>query len=270
MCKECGRLLAEHGDAERVPLVQRLRQIEVPGDQGSKEWLDNRLGVLTASEMDGILAGRRASLLRKAGVERFAGNKFTEHGNRYEPVACARYEQTTGHVVAHFGLWIDRDRLDPAAPVGGSPDGVTLCGRLLEIKCPFSRKITGVIPEHYVAQVQLLMHVAQLAECDFVEFRPDTMTPPGEGEVLSIAGVSREAGWWGGARVAAAAAFFADYRALVETPGKVEALRATRAARLAKRRAPPPAGFADDECRFVMHAPDIVARRNRVGGRIKK
>jgi len=41
---------------------------------------------------------------------------------------------------------------------------------MLEIKCPYSRKIEeGVPPIHYWAQMQLQLEVADLDECDFLE-----------------------------------------------------------------------------------------------------
>ena len=44
---------------------------------------------------------------------------------------------------------------------------------LLEVKCPFRRKIVhGTIPHHYYAQVQLNMFICGLRVADFVEYRP--------------------------------------------------------------------------------------------------
>jgi putative phage-type endonuclease len=44
---------------------------------------------------------------------------------------------------------------------------------LLEVKCPFRRKIVpGAVPRHYYAQVQLNMFICGLRFADFVEYRP--------------------------------------------------------------------------------------------------
>jgi putative phage-type endonuclease len=44
---------------------------------------------------------------------------------------------------------------------------------LLEVKCPFRRRIVhGTIPHHYYAQVQLNMFICGLRVADFVEYRP--------------------------------------------------------------------------------------------------
>jgi hypothetical protein len=48
---------------------------------------------------------------------------------------------------------------------------ITLCGRILEIKCPYTRKIIpGTVPRHYMPQLQTLMHVSKLPVCDFVQW----------------------------------------------------------------------------------------------------
>ena len=60
---------------------------------------------------------------------------------------------------------------------GASPDGIcsiesnnkNYVGRMLEIKCPKSRPITGIIPPVYFAQVQGQLEVCDLEYCDFLE-----------------------------------------------------------------------------------------------------
>jgi hypothetical protein len=59
------------------------------------------------------------------------------HGNAYEPVARAHYAAAEGETVHDFGLKIH----DELAWLGASPDGVTAAGRVLEIKCPYSRPV---------------------------------------------------------------------------------------------------------------------------------
>ena len=54
--------------------------------------------------------------------------------------------------------------------IAGSPDGITHCGRLVEVKCPVSRQIIpGLVPKHYRSQIELLMHIAELDVADFVQ-----------------------------------------------------------------------------------------------------
>ena len=54
-----------------------------------------------------------------------------------------------------------------------SPDGITASGKLIEVKCPFKRKPTEEIPLHYKYQIQFLMHILRLPECDFIQYIPE-------------------------------------------------------------------------------------------------
>jgi len=59
--------------------------------------------------------------------------------------------------------------------LGASPDGINVkpdnerYGRMLEIKNPVSRTITGIPKEDYWIQMQLQMETCDLNECDFLE-----------------------------------------------------------------------------------------------------
>jgi putative phage-type endonuclease len=60
---------------------------------------------------------------------------------------------------------------------------------LLEVKCPYRRKIVpGTIPRHYYAQVQLNMLICGLGCADFVEYRPRPFE-------LSVVRVYRDEPW---------------------------------------------------------------------------
>ena len=78
--------------------------------------------------------------MKKLGVTVFKGNKFTQHGQLMESAALERYEVETGHTVESFGLLVS----EKEPWLGGSPDGITSCGRLIEVKCPYFRKKDGV------------------------------------------------------------------------------------------------------------------------------
>jgi hypothetical protein len=77
--------------------------------------------------------------------------------------------------------------------IAGSPDGITASGRLIEVKCPFRRKPNGVVPAHYVHQVQTLMHILQLKVCDFIEYVPAGVWTD---EVFSIVTIERDDAFW--------------------------------------------------------------------------
>ena len=86
-------------------------------------------------------------------------------GVKYEEVAVMIYEQRNSMKVFEYGC-IPHPVYDF---IGASPDGITDSGIMLEIKCPSSRKITGVIPSYYWCQVQTQLEVCELDRCDFLE-----------------------------------------------------------------------------------------------------
>jgi len=100
------------------------------------------------------------------GENLFKDSIYTLHGKKYEEIATRLYRCEYGTEVWEFGL-LQHSRLNWLA---ASPDGITPNGVMLEIKCPYSRKIEeGVPPIHYWAQMQLQLEVADLDECDFLE-----------------------------------------------------------------------------------------------------
>ena len=98
-------------------------------------------------------------------------NSACHHGHKYEPLSTLIYEFENDTVIEEFGCLEDDDTLYLAA----SPDGINvkkgnpLYGRLLEIKNPKSRIISGVPKVEYWVQMQFQMHVTKLHVCDFLE-----------------------------------------------------------------------------------------------------
>ena len=93
------------------------------------------------------------------------------HGVKYEDVSIKLYEEKYKTKVADFGCL----KHDDYSFLGASPDGINvldtspLFGRMLEIKNPVSRVITGIPKKDYWIQMQLQMEVSDLNECDFLE-----------------------------------------------------------------------------------------------------
>ena len=93
-------------------------------------------------------------------------------GIRFEPVVKQIYEYKYGTTIKELGrLYHQTDKRCAA-----SPDGLVYhcpknerTGRLIEIKCPVTRIITGSIPKDYYCQMQLQLHVTGLKQCDYVE-----------------------------------------------------------------------------------------------------
>lgn len=180
--------------------VQALRELEVTTGQRTQEWFEARKQCVTASELASVICenpycSRVQTLKKKVGL---AGDSSSstfacQHGNDNEDRAIEIYEQQTGHRVLSFGLL--RSQVPGQTHIAGSPDGITHCGRLVEVKCPVSRQIIpGVVPKHYQSQIELLMHIAQIEVADFVQMGTNqgafdiTACPRTEGYYESVKG----------------------------------------------------------------------------------
>ena len=189
----CYKGVNEYPDDEyhEPDLVRRNAQFEVIMNipqpvQRSPEWFAAREGMMTASDIAVPLGLNKYEpqykiILKKTGTNMYQDNKYVHHGKKYEPIATMMYEYRYNVKVTEFGLLPH-----PTIPfLGASPDGIcskytmdgkrsTLIGRMLEIKCPFSRpiKLEGEIkgeicPIYYWIQVQIQLEVCELDECDF-------------------------------------------------------------------------------------------------------
>ena len=166
--------------------------------QKSQEWLDLRGNMLTASDCATAIGLNHYEtpfdlLLKKCGKGPvFTGNEATRHGEKYEDEARILYEQRHNEVVHEIGLcphpkytWL-----------GGSPDGVSESGKLVEIKCPMSRDIgNGDVPVHYMPQLQMCMEILDLEEADFIQYKPAETNWP-RPEEFTVVNIKRDREWW--------------------------------------------------------------------------
>lgn len=166
--------------------------------QRTKLWYTTRKRMITCSDIASVLgmnkySSRRQILWKKTGRSRpFNGNTATRRGQELEPVAIAAYQKKTGNIVwpDDVGLMQHPDW----AQIGGSPDGVTLGGILIEIKCPLTRQIIpGFIPKLYIPQVQVLMEIFDLDVAHFVQYRPHNTYCD---EICDITVVNRDRGFF--------------------------------------------------------------------------
>ena len=98
---------------------------------------------------------------------KFTSSQATVWGNKYESVALDVYSRNNGNAkLIEFGLLSHKDIPWLAA----SPDSITEDGIMVEIKCPYRRKITGIPCLSYHQQVQIQMEVCDLELCDFAEY----------------------------------------------------------------------------------------------------
>lgn len=156
-------------------------------EQGSKEWLELRLGKVTASRIADVLAkGKSGEALSREDyryelvVQRLTGdpgesftNAAMEWGTATEPQARIAYEAFADVFVEQVPFV-----LHPTIEwFGCSPDGLIGDKGLLEIKCPNSKTHikylnAGKPPAKYVPQMQCQMAVTGRQWCDFVSFDP--------------------------------------------------------------------------------------------------
>jgi hypothetical protein len=57
------------------------------------------------------------------------------------------------------------------------------------------RKITPEVPVHYMPQLQLLMEILNLEECDFIQYKPEELTWPNPPEFM-VTNVKRSREWF--------------------------------------------------------------------------
>jgi len=172
--------------------------LELPQhEQRSDEWFAKRRDKLTSSDASTVLGNNPYSkidelLLKKCGYEHkfpFVGNIATLHGQKYEDEAIELYCKIMNKTNYNFGLISYKEVHEKLEDynenynfLAGSPDGIVENNEdekrepiLLEVKCPFKRKIIdGYIPEYYVSQVQLNMFICNLKLADYIEYCPKT------------------------------------------------------------------------------------------------
>lgn len=163
------RLEKVAGYRARLRALQQLPVVE----QRTAEWYKMREGLMTASDLAQALGCAkfgtpRDFLVKKCGYEVVPFDHSCpplKWGTMFEPLANDFYQQLAHTRVHEFGLIPHPD----IQWFGCSPDGISDMGVMLEIKCPYRRRITGDIIPQYYHQIQGQLEVAGLKECDFIE-----------------------------------------------------------------------------------------------------
>ena len=182
----------EHIETNIDDIEEKLEWIRAQPrhEQRTKEWFDFRHSLLTASSLDKILGKDTRSVIYEKILPPKDKNNADPapalaHGIMYEPVAQKIYETMKYAVVEEFGCI----RHGTYVCIGASPDGIvkecsdpSMIGRMLEIKCVYSRHITGLPSYKYWLQVQQQLEVCNLDKCDF--FECDIRTLNSESEYL--------------------------------------------------------------------------------------
>ena len=153
--------------------------------QGSAEWLQARLGKVTASRIADVMAKTKSgySTSRKnycveLALERIKGSReesFTNAamawGTEQEPLARAAYESHTGEIVNEIGM-VMHPVMEMCA---ASPDGLVGDDGLIEIKNPNSSThietiFAGKPDSKYVYQMAWQMACTGRQWCDYVSY----------------------------------------------------------------------------------------------------
>jgi hypothetical protein len=158
--------------------------------QNSEEWRGLRAGMPTGSAFGKLITSTGAvskslpeyafelAIDMKAGkpVDSFGGNKWTERGHEFEPIARADYEFNNDCEVELVGFITD-----DLKRYGASPDGLVNDDGMVEIKCLSTKehlkvliahKKTGKTPPKYVPQTQGELLVAERKWNDLFFFHP--------------------------------------------------------------------------------------------------
>ena len=189
---------------ERILRVKTVRQYE----QRTPAWYEVRRSLMTASNaaaalgikpFDSFTGDPREDAIQNIVYRKFKGNVATRHGVKYEDYVRERFDHIMGTQTKEYGLIVHGDLHGPERGglpwLAASPDGMTECGALVEIKCPYKRQIKpGHVPHHYMPQIQCQLLVCDLDLCFFVEWQPAHLCETGE-EVFSITPVQRDPDW---------------------------------------------------------------------------
>jgi len=149
-------------------------------EQRTEDWYKFRHNLITASS--GWKVFKSQSTINQLIVEKckeldvskydsINTNTPMHHGNKYEDVSIMLYESIYKTKVKDYGC-IQHEKYKF---IGASPDGIVIdsnsprYGRMLEIKNPTTRELTGIPKEDYWIQMQLQMETCNLNECDFLE-----------------------------------------------------------------------------------------------------
>ena len=172
--------IIKNPDIKHVNSVFEKIKKKVQPDQRTTEWYDFRWNMLTASSIyKAIDTQAKQNELIVDKCKPIDIKKYTSvntetafhFGHKFEPLSTNFYEYLYKTKVGEFGC-ISHDKYKF---IGASPDGINIdkknkrYGRLLEIKNPKSREITGIPKKEYWVQMQIQMEVWDLDECDFLE-----------------------------------------------------------------------------------------------------
>ena len=176
----------------RRRIIHRLLKKYGMNDQRTAQWHSKRSEMITASEVTKGFKTATPSAKRELMLKKIEGAKESDGsgmnaacawGTQFEPIAKTLYCKLNGG-----GEVVDTSCVSHPVHsfLGASPDGIYFppsksdprWGKLIEFKCPISRKFdeTTPIPDAYYHQMQMQMECCNIDECDYVEMRFATLT----------------------------------------------------------------------------------------------
>jgi len=181
LIEQCGKYIDE------IEIkINKLREIPQPL-QRTDEWYKFRWNLITASNAYKAFESQSAinqliyekcqplksfnDQYENEEIKMVNTNTAMHWGQKYEPLSVMIYEDMYKSKVEDFGCI----QHSSYKFLGASPDGIIVesktgrYGRMLEIKNPVSREITGIPKKEYWVQMQLQMEVCDLDDCDFLE-----------------------------------------------------------------------------------------------------
>lgn len=145
---------------------------EIVKSQRTKEWMQARLGKVSASLAGAILGvdphrGQFSAWQEISGNKLQADNLAMQWGRQNEDKARREYEAESGNIVQETGLWQHPDFEWLIA----SPDGLVQANAAVEIKCP--AKLPDTIPPHHDCQMRVQLACTGREWVDYFCWTPD-------------------------------------------------------------------------------------------------
>lgn len=139
----------------------------------TKEWYNIRQNKISATNIGTIIninnfKNKNDLLNDKIYGLDIIDNKYTRHGNKFEDIAISILEKKLNIDIHEIGFKLS-DKYDF---LGATPDGITIFNNnlyLVEIKCPLTRKISGLPSFNYYSQIQTQLEVFNIDKCLFFE-----------------------------------------------------------------------------------------------------
>ncbi|ANI16695.1 exonuclease [Pseudomonas citronellolis] len=163
--------------------MQIIRGIE----QGSQEWLNLRLGIITCSELDCLLVNGKGQAgfgvgafsymdqligerITEEAADPFQGNRHTERGHELEGKAGEFYVARTGAELEQVAIILNHG-------IGYSPDALVGVDGLAEIKTKLPKfqvgvLLSGEVPKEHIAQCQGGLWASEREWIDFISYWP--------------------------------------------------------------------------------------------------